>query len=78
MWIPCPRTKTPIGKMSKPLPSSRLRFWKLCSGNSGDYQSRTSTDPSPPHCADGSSATDISPSGFPRRDFGGKPRWKVL
>ena len=27
---------TRLGKMSKPLLSSRVRFWKPCSGNSGD------------------------------------------
>ena len=62
---------TRLGEMSKPLPSSRLRFWKPCSGNSGDcHVWNLATDPSPPHSADGSSATDISPSGFPRREFG--------
>ena len=33
--------------------------------------------PSPPYAANGSSAVDISPSGFPQRDYG-KPRREVL
>ena len=69
---------TRLGKMSKPLPSSRFHFWKPCSGNSGDcHVWNLATDPSSPHSADGCSAADISPSGLPRRDFG-KPYWKVL
>ena len=53
------------GKMSKPLLSSRLRFWKPCSGNSGDcHVWKLVTDPSPPHSADGSPAANIWPGGF--------------
>ena len=56
---------TRLGKKSKPLLPSRLRFWKPCSGNSGDcHVWKLATDPSPPHSADGSSAVDISPGGF--------------
>ena len=55
---------TRLGKMSKPLLHSRLRFCKPCSGNSGDYHVwKLATDPSL-HSADGSFAADISRVGF--------------
>ena len=55
---------TRLGKMSKPLLSSRFRFWKPCSGNSGNcHVWKLATEPSH-YSADGSSAADISPSGF--------------
>ena len=47
------------------LTPSRLRFWKPCSGNSGDcHVWKLVTDPSPPHSADGSPAANIWPGGF--------------
>ena len=55
---------TRLGKMSKPLLPSRPRFWKPCSGNSGNcHVGKLDTDPSP-HSGDGSSAADISLGGF--------------
>ena len=56
---------TRLGKMSKPLLPSRLRFWQPGSGSSGDCRVwKLATDPSPVHSADGSSAADISPGRF--------------
>ena len=53
---------TRLGKMSKSLLPGR--FWKPCSGNSGDcHVWQLATDPSP-HSADGSPAADISPGGL--------------
>ena len=52
--------------MSKPLQPSRHRFWKDRSGNTGDLSCiEHATEPSPPRSADGSSAADTPPSGFP-------------
>ena len=57
---------TCLGKMSKPLQPSRHRFWKDRLGNTGDLSClEHATEPSPPRSADGSSAGDIPPSGFP-------------
>ena len=57
---------TRLGKMSKPLLSSRLRFWKPCSGNSGDcHVWQLATDASP-HSDDGR---------IPR---GGYIAWRIL
>ena len=65
---------TRLGKMSKPLLSFRLRFWKPCSGNPGDcHVWKLATDPSSPHCADGSSAADTSPDGFFSAGFSKAP-----
>ena len=59
--------------MSKPLRSSRHRFWKTHLGNSGDWSClELAAEPSPPHDADGSSAADTPPSGFPAVG-----RWKA-
>ena len=53
---------TRLRKMSKPLMSSKLHFWKQCSGNSGDCDVwKLATVPSPLHSTDGSSAAGISP-----------------
>ena len=57
---------TRLGKMSKPLQPSRHRFWKDRLGNTGDLSClEHATEPSPPRSADGSSAADTPPSGFP-------------
>ena len=69
---------TRLGKMSKPLLPSRLRFWKLCSGISGDCNVQNSPR---------SLLLHIPQTDPPRRiyrladslqrDFG-RPRWMVL
>ena len=59
--------------MSKPVRPSRHRFWKTRLGNPGDLSClELATEPSPPHSADGSSAADTPPSGFPAAG-----RWKA-
>ena len=59
-------TRLLIGTMSKPLRPSTHRFWEAHLGNSGDLSClQLATEPSPPHSADGPSAADSPPSGFP-------------
>ena len=63
--IPVPEL-TRLGRMSKPLRPSRHRFWKTRLGNSGDLPCLDSLRSLPlAHCADGYSAADTPPSGFP-------------
>ena len=77
VWIPCPRTNTPRENVETPS-VLQTSFLEDMLGNSGDcHVWKLATDPSPPHSTDGSSAADISPGRFSRRDFG-KPRWMVL
>ena len=60
--------------MSKPIPPSRHRSWKARLGNTGDSSClEHATKPSPPRSADGSSAADTPPSGFPAAGL-----WKAL
>ena len=66
MWMPCPRTNTPIENIKTPSVFQTSFLEAYCRpGNSGDcHVWKLATDPSPPHSADGSSAADISPGGF--------------
>ena len=52
--------------MSKPPRPSRHRFWEARVGNTGDLSClEHATESSPPRSADGYSAADTPPSGFP-------------
>ena len=77
MWIPCPRTNTPRKNVETPS-VFQTSFLEAMLGELGRLSYLE-----PRHGSFSSTfrrrilCRDISPSGFPRRDFG-KPRWKVL